>query len=309
MYTIRMELYLRRNLSFVLLFIGIASYILYFSLFSIMRNEKLYAHYFDLGIMHQTVYNTYQGIKTGDLSRILELTDPHQSTNQIKRMATHNDIFLVFLAPFYFIHDGPATLLIIQSVILGLGAYFVFLIAQDVFKKNLYRNYFAVIFAYGYLLYPPLQKANNFDFHAVTLSTTFLLALYYFWLKKRYVLIIICAIASMLTKEQLGLTIAFFGIFVIIDFTKSHHLFTLQSIKYLFMKPQIMQRLFTFIKNKSVKFGFMMIIMGFFWVLFSMLIIIPYFRSGEHFGTKYFSYLFNTPWKAIPAIFRYESIH
>src|SRR3989344_3918794 len=93
MYNRFMSSYLRNHLPFLLLILGISSYILYFSLFGIMRYEKLYSHYFDLGIMQQTVYNTYQGIRTGDMSRILEVTDPHGSTDQVKRMAIHNDVF------------------------------------------------------------------------------------------------------------------------------------------------------------------------------------------------------------------------
>ena len=38
--------------SMILLYIG------YFSFFTILRYKTLYSSYFDLGIMHQTVYNT-----------------------------------------------------------------------------------------------------------------------------------------------------------------------------------------------------------------------------------------------------------
>jgi len=274
-----------------------------------MRYEKLYAHYFDLGIMQQTVYNTYQGIKTRDMSRILEVTDPLGSTQQVKRMAIHNDVFLLFLAPFYFIHDGPATLLVIQSVILGLGAYAVFLITQAVFNKEKYADYFAVIFAYGYLLYPPLQKANNFDFHAVTLATTFLLAMYYFWMKKKYGLSLAFAIMSILTKEQVGLTVAFFGIYAIINSYTSHTQFSFASLKKHIVQLGSVHKLSIFIKKNDLCFGLGILSIGLIWVAVSMFVIIPYFRMGDHFGTKYFSYLSNAPWKAIPVIFRYETIH
>ncbi|MDP4011338.1 MAG: DUF2079 domain-containing protein [Candidatus Roizmanbacteria bacterium] len=302
-------LHLRKNLPFILLFIGIFSYILYFSLFSILRYEKLYSHYFDLGIMHQTVYNTYQGIRTGDFSRILEMTDPHGSAEQVKRMAVHNDVFLLFLAPFYFIHDGPATILIIQSIVLGLGALFVFLIAQKIFKKYTNAQYFALVFAYGYLLYPPLQKANNFDFHAVTLATTFLLGMYYFLLKKRYMWSLIFAGVSMLTKEQVGLTVAFFGAYTIFDSAKEHVSFSRATFKKFVFGSSLLSKIKHFFTKKQNRFGLFLFIIGVLWVIVSIKIIIPHFRMGEHFAMKYFQYLRNTPMKIIPVIFRYETFH
>lgn len=306
MYNTHMVSYLRDNLPFAFLTIGVMAYILYFSLFSILRYEKFYAHYFDLGIMHQTVYNSYQGIKTGDFSRILEHTDPQSGTEQVKRMAVHNDVFLVFLAPFYFIHDGPATLLVIQSVVVGLGAYFVFLIAQLVLKKIKYSQVLSLLLAYGYLLYPPLQKANNFDFHAVTLATTFLLAMYYFWLKKQPVVSFIFAVMSMLTKEQVGLSIAFFGAYTFYHSRSSTFSFFEHLKKYIFHRSSF-QNCIAFLHKKEHRFGIILVISGIFWVLFSLNVIIPYFRGSEHFGSKYFTYLRDTPWKIFPVLFRLES--
>ncbi|QQS43427.1 DUF2079 domain-containing protein [Candidatus Roizmanbacteria bacterium] len=74
----------------------------------------------------------------------------------------------------------------------------------------------AVVFALSYLLYPPLQKAVNFDFHAVTLSTPLLLGMYYFWLKKMYIRSSLFLFLTLLTKEQVGLVIALFGMYVLI---------------------------------------------------------------------------------------------
>src|SRR3990167_1404353 len=139
----------------ILLWIFILAYIVYFSYFTILRYKTLYASYYDLGIMHQTVYNTYSAVKTGDWNRFLELTNP-TGTEQIKRMAIHNDLLLALLSPFYFIHSGPETLLIIQSVITALGAIAIFKISNNVLKNDL----LSLIFSVSYLLYFPLQRAN-----------------------------------------------------------------------------------------------------------------------------------------------------
>ena len=121
------------------LWIFITAYILYFSFFTVLRYKTLYASYYDLGIMNQTVYNTYKGIVTKDPSRILEMTDA-DSPNQIKRMAIHSDVILTLLAPFYLIHPGPDTLLVIESVVAAFGAWFLFKIVQEVLKKHSKRD-------------------------------------------------------------------------------------------------------------------------------------------------------------------------
>ncbi|PIQ72034.1 hypothetical protein COV87_00085, partial [Candidatus Roizmanbacteria bacterium CG11_big_fil_rev_8_21_14_0_20_37_16] len=162
------------------------SYIVYFSLFSILRYRTLYAHYFDLGIMHQTVYNTFMSLKTGDFTRFLELTNPH-GFDQVKRMAIHNDIFLAFLAPLYFVYSGPETLLILQTVVIALGAIAVYGISKIVFNKTHNVRLISLFFSFAYLMYPPLQRMNQFDFHAVALATPLLLFMFYCYLNKRYV--------------------------------------------------------------------------------------------------------------------------
>lgn len=102
--------------------IAVIIFTLYFSLFTIARMRAMYANYYDLGIMHQATYNSYQAIVTGDWSRILEQTNPF-GPEQIKRMAIHTDFLLALLAPFYIFYQGAETLLVIQSIIVALGAF------------------------------------------------------------------------------------------------------------------------------------------------------------------------------------------
>ena len=297
--------FLRSRLPFVILLIAMTSFSIYFSLFTILRYQKLYSHYFDLGIMHQTVYNTYKALQTGDMSRVLEMTDPHTTLDQVKRMSVHNDIFLALLAPFFFIYNGPETLLVIQAIGVALGAYFVYRISQIVFLKSEKRNWISLVFGLSYLLYPPLEKAVNFDFHAVTLSTPLLLGMYYFWLRKKYIWSAVCIVLILLTKEQVGLVISLFGAHVFIkavihndfSFIRKPHVF--QSLKKLIYKAE----------RPEVLFSIFAMIVGLLWVLVSMFVIIPYFRGAEHFGAQYYSYLEKEPWRIFPVVFRYESFH
>lgn len=243
---------------FILLILITLTYISYFSYYTVLRYKTLYASYFDLGIMNQTVFNTYKAITTGDFSRFLELTNP-QGVDQIKRMAIHNDILLALISSLYILYASPITLLLLQSIVLGLGAIVVYKIAQKIFESRRYKNLISIIFAFAYLFYPPLEKANMFDFHAVTLATTFLLLMFYFWLTKKYFWSFVFFILSILSKEQVALTTAFFGIFIIIS------------------------------DRKKYRFGLTIFLVSIAWFLLSMIVIIPYFRGGsDHFALKYY---------------------
>jgi len=244
----------------ILLWLGIGAYIVYFSYFTILRYRTLYSSYYDLGIMNQTVFNTYKAMVEKNPSKILEETDPI-SGMQIKRMAIHNDLLLAVISPLYVIHAGPETLLILQSVILGLGALAMFKIVLHLLKNERYKDIVALVFAYAYLLYAPMERANIFDFHAVTLATTFLLWMVYLWLVKRYYWSIVFFLLSLLSKEQVGLTTLFFGGFVLWN----HH----------FAKEE---------GKKEKIYGLMVVIVSFVWVILSFLVIIPYFRGGDHFA-------------------------
>lgn len=264
-----MTTFIKKNLFGFFLCMSILIYISYFSFFTILRYRMLYASYYDLGIMNQTVYNTYLGIKQNDYSRILEMTDT-VGAEQVKRMAVHNDIILAFLATFYFIYAGPETLLVIQTIILALGALAIFGIAKHVLSKHKQVNTLSFIFAIAYLFYTPMQRANIFDFHAVTLATSFLLFMVYFWLKKKNWLSILFFILSILTKEQVGFTTFMFGLYVFLDTYKS--------------SPKKNQ----FKLDTRYIFPIIVCVASFFWVSVSLIGIIPFFRGKNHFALEYY---------------------
>ncbi len=249
----------------ILLGILVFSYIAYFSWFTILRYRTLYASYFDLGIMHQTVYNTFISLKTWDFSRFLEMTNPH-GFDQVKRMAVHNDPLLALIAPLYFIYSGPETLLVLQSVLLGLGAIVIYAIGRHVFNTHPNKKLISLFFAFSYLFYPPLQLTNHFDFHAAVLATPFLLCLFYFFLKRKYRWCFVFISLSLLAKEQVGLTISFFG------------LYALTQIYFQNKKE----------RKHILLFGLTSFIVGIAWFFVSMKFIIPHFRSGLHFALEYF---------------------
>jgi uncharacterized membrane protein len=192
-----------RNWQAVVLWMSIGIYALYFSYVSIIKYLNFFMGKFDLGNMDQTVWNSLHG-------RIFQFTNPDAAEN-ISRLAFHADFILIFFSPLYLLWSDPRVLLIIQTIILSLGAYFVYKIAQYVIKNNT----LSLILGICYLLNPLVQKQNLYDFHAVVLATTFLLAVWYFLISKRFIWMGIFLVLAVLTKENVYLITALIGGYLI----------------------------------------------------------------------------------------------
>jgi len=229
-----------------ILAVGIVLFVLYFSFVSIARYDNFYTGRFDLGNMAQTVWNTKQG-------SIFQLTDPNGVENA-SRLGTHADFILVLFAPFYFLWEDPRMLLILQALVVGLGAIFVYKLALHILKSRS----FALTFGLLYLLNPSVQRSTIYDFHAVVLATTFLLGAYYFILKKRYVWFLFFAFLAGITKEQIWLIVALFGGYIAVI-------------------------------QKKWLWGGLLFIFGFILTFYFVSYAIPNNSTGTHFALSYYS--------------------
>lgn len=181
-----------------------AMYAIYFTTVSFLRYDHFYAGKFDLGNMAQTVWNSSRG-------NIFMFTNP-DSTAEVSRLAFHADFMLILLAPLYWIWPDPRMILLIQTVVVAAGAYFVYLIT----KKVLNHKVLGVVLAFAYLINPSVQRVNIYDFHAPALATTLLLGTFYFYLKKQYIWFVIFAVLAAFCKEQIWAIISVFGIFLMV---------------------------------------------------------------------------------------------
>ena len=158
----------------ILLFFFIAAFVAFFSFLAVIRHDNFHSRRLDLGNMEQTVWNIAHG-------NGFTLTDPMGSQN-ISRLGVHADFLLILISPLYRLWSDARTLILLQVLIIGLGALPVYWIAHDTLKSKP----LALFFAGTYLLYPPLERMTLHDFHAVSLSMTFLLFAYWYMQKKRY---------------------------------------------------------------------------------------------------------------------------
>ncbi len=201
---INYRLWIKERWPQIVLVILILAYIAYFTTLTFLRHANFISSRFDLGNMDQIIWNTSQG-------RFFQMTHPTGEIN-ISRFVFHGDIFLVILAPLYWVLSSPYLLLFLQTVILALGALPLFWLGRDILKNKP----IALVISFAYLMFPPMQRANIFDFHAVTLATTFIIFAFYYAYRKHYLPFALFALLTLSTKENMAFIVATLGIYILI---------------------------------------------------------------------------------------------
>lgn len=170
---------------------------------AVYKHEVFASSRFDLGNMDQAVWNSAHG-------RILEATD--EVGEITSRLKNHADLLLLAYVPLYWISPTPYWLLVSQSVVVGLGAVPLYLLA----RRFLRRDWPAAMIAIAYLLNPGLQAANLFDYHAQMLAGTFLLFTFHYLLERRIWPFLVFAVLATLTKEGISLVVAMMGVYMLL---------------------------------------------------------------------------------------------
>jgi len=222
-----------KNFAPFILWGAIIIFIIFYTRLCFLRFEAGLSNLFDLGNMEQAVWGTLHGY-------FLRSTTGALST----RLEAHTDLFLIFLVPFYALWQSPKLLLLVQVIIAGTGAFPLYLIAKKLLKSPLA----GLVFAFAYLVSPILGAALLYDFHAITLVSSFLFFAFYFLLEKRYLPYFIFILLALTCKEEVSLLIFLLGIYVYLKHNKKIGLFT--------------------------------IFLGLSWFLIAFFVIIPYF-SGQ----------------------------
>ena len=185
-----------------------AAYALCFGWLSLDRYWAYQMHALDMGNMGQAAWNTIHGHPF----RFTNMRLPYkiEAWNTTTRLSFHVEALFPVISLVYLIYPHPESLLVLQTLALTLGAVPVYLLARDMLGKP----WLGVAFAAAYLLFPPLEAMNLYEFHPVSLATPLLVFAFLFAQRRRYPLFVICCLAAMGTKEEIGLVVAMFGLYV-----------------------------------------------------------------------------------------------
>lgn len=206
-----------------------------YSSLSILRHLHFSSGAFDLGIFDQVVW-LYSRFSRPFMTMRANLLNEHA-------LGDHFHPILVVLAPLYWITDRVEALLIVQGLLFALAMLPIFL-----FTEKRLGKWPAYLFALSYALFWGVQQSVVFDFHEVAFAAPLIAFAIYFIDEKRWVRFFICIALLLLTKENLSITVAFFGLYLI--------------------------------SLKEFRRGLVTLLAGVSWFAAVMLVFMPYFRAG-----------------------------
>ena len=195
---------LKRHWTEYVLALSMFLFIVYNGAFSFLRQANFLTGRFDLGIMDQTVWNTANG-------HFFQLIDPNGWYGEVSRFSIHADTLLILLAPLYRIYASPYVLLGVQVIAAAFGALGLYLLGKQILKNQA----LALLPAIAYLLFPPLQNAVGFEFHAETVITSCLIFAFYFLYNRRYLPFAVFALLALTGKETMAFTVAMLGVYAL----------------------------------------------------------------------------------------------
>jgi len=180
---------------------AIAVYGVVFSYFTVLKYTVFQSYAWDLGIFNQAFYTTLHD------GRLFYYTPELFYNVSGSYFAMHISPILFLVLPFYAICPSPATLLIIKSFVLALGALPLYLLA----KELLGSNKAGFVLAITYLLYPPLQGANWFDFQQHMFLPFLFFFMCYFMIKRRWKLYFLTVPLVLMVEEHLPIILFVFS--------------------------------------------------------------------------------------------------
>ncbi|MCJ7719133.1 DUF2079 domain-containing protein [Candidatus Bathyarchaeota archaeon] len=185
-------------------FLTLAAIMIYgvvFSYFTVLKYAVFQSYAWDLGIFNQAFYTTLHD------GRLFYYTPELFYNLSGSYFAMHISPILFLVLPFYAICPSPATLLIMKSFVLALGALPLYLLA----KELLGSNKAGFMLAITYLLYAPLQGANWFDFQQHMFLPFLFFSMCYFMVKRRWKLYFLTVPLTLMVEEHLPIILFVFS--------------------------------------------------------------------------------------------------
>lgn len=193
----------KHGLLALVLFLGL-SYGLFMSMVTVRWHHMMGTATFDLGINNNLIYGGLAG--KFNQSTVIFPDDP------AKYIANHVKLGLYLFLPIYALFPRPETLLIIQSVILGLGAVPLFL-----FARRRIPEWTAVILAVAYLCYYPMHGANFTEMNLVPLAAPFIMGLVWALETERFKTAWVLFFVCIIMREDIPLPLAVLGLFFVLS--------------------------------------------------------------------------------------------
>ncbi len=175
-------------------------YAIVFSVIAYVKYRSFSFHDIDLAVLSQTAWNTVQGKVIG-----------HTPGEATILNGGHVFLILLVMAPLYALFTSPLTLLFLQTLALASGAWPVYLLGRDLIKPSA-----GLVLSFAYLIYPALNYVNLFEFHLIAFATPFLLYMFLFYVRKKWLLFLLFTLLALSCREDVAIPVFAFGLVALI---------------------------------------------------------------------------------------------
>jgi uncharacterized membrane protein len=243
----------------LLLWVMIALYITNFGVLAVLQNAAFETGAADLGNMNQAAwYTLHKGFPADSFAGEV-----------ITRLGGHVEPIFYLLAIPYAAQQTADMLLVLQTVIVALGALAAYMLARDVLGMESAGLAFALV----YLLFPSLQAATLTEFHPVALAAPFFLFAFYYMQKGNNGAFLVFALLAMSVKEDMSLLVVMLGLWALV--------LTAKDAEKSSSKPARALRLSGILAhNRRGAAALVAILAGLGWFVLTVYVIIPHFSAS-----------------------------
>lgn len=179
----------------IIIYVAIFFYLSFYKYANFLYNLE------DLSIFTNTLYNTTHGNWFW-----------FSTHGGYSYLGDHLELTQLFLVPFFKLFTSALTLLFFQTLLIGLSAWPLYLIAKKFFSHSshlspFWQKFVPFFISLIFLANPYLQNINLEEYHQAPFLMFFFLWTFYFYLHQKYKLFWLFFILTLITREDAGLTL------------------------------------------------------------------------------------------------------
>jgi uncharacterized membrane protein len=229
---------------------------------AVFRHATFRSNALDLGYLDQVVWNTAHGAPFANTIK---------GDNWPSYLAGHFAPAIALLSPLVWVWDDVRVLLLAQAGALALAGLPVYAL----FRR--YGNWLALAVLAGFYVNPWLHRGNLHDFHTMLLAAPLISLAVYGAIRHRYALAGVALLVALPVKEDMGLVMALFGLYLLL-----------------------------FQRKDAWRWGVLLLVVGLVWVGLAVLVVIPWFAASDGYRIMGFRYAFlgETPAEAMWTLMR-----
>lgn len=186
----------RRMESLLLVSLGVFSAAM--SYLTLVKYYTFHVTAWDLGVFSQSLYTTLNS--HGFFVNNLEMGS---------HFHVHFQPILILFLPVFAIYQNPVTLLILQAIVVALGAIPLYLLTVRELGNKTYGLAFSIL----YLLYPALYGACFFDFHPEAFIPLLGFTVLYFFRSERWGVYFVSLVLLLSVKEDMAIIAVSIGLY------------------------------------------------------------------------------------------------